>query len=466
MSHYFTRIVGPAALLAASACSDFLTGEKLSNDPNQPQVASRFLLLNGVQAAQFTNQTGSAARTFGIWTQQFSGTSRQYSSLEQYVMTPDDYSSTFNSTYAGGGLVDIRKMQADARSANDRIFLGVAQVWEALTIGTATMLFGDIPYREAVRDEIATPRFDPQAQVYADLQILLDSAIVNLQSNQGSGPQAYDLVYGASRANPASVARWVAAARTLKARYYMHMAERDPSNYARAIGQANLGIMNPADDFRTRHSSTPGEENLWFQFMFRERDDYIRAGANLVNLLKSRGDPRETEFFAPAEGGTVVGAAPGSNNTAASVLSATRGSASFRQPLITAEENILLRAEARYQTGDQVGALADLNTVRAFHGLAPVAAAGTALLTAIAEEMYIALFQSVEVMSLYRRVCYPNLAPVDGGNIIPRRLFYSSTELNANPNAPDVENLFNPNDRAGGTLFPGAACLGQVEGAP
>ena len=451
-------------LVAAAACNNFLTGDKLSGDPNQPQTANRYLLLNGVQVQQFTNLTGAAARAFGIFTQQFAGTDRQYASLEVYDFTGDDFTSTFNGSYASGGLVDIRKMEDDARAAGDKIFLGVAQVWEAIDIGNAATLYGDIPYREAAKTTIPNPHFDPQAQVYGDLQLLLDSAIANLNTNQGLGPQAYDLIYGAAGSSPASVQKWVAAAHTLKARYYMHLAEKDPSNYAKAIAQANLGITNPANDFRTYQSNTPGEENIWYQFTVRERDSYIRANALLVGLLKTRNDPRLREYFDTNGTGGVVGSATGAKDQLASTLSPTRADPAFRQPLITAAENILLRAEAEYQTGNAAAAVADLNAVRAFYSLPAITPTGTALLRAIVEEEYIALFQNIEVMALYSRTCYPNVTPADGSNNVPRRLFYGTDERNANPNTPANENLFNPTDKPGGTLNAGAACLGQVSG--
>ena len=463
MSHRLRRSAAIVPLLVAAACTNFLSGDKLSSDPNQPQTANRYLLLNGVQATQFTNLTGAAARAFGIFTQQFAGTDRQYALLEKYDFTSDDYTSTFNTSYANGGLVDIRKMEDDSRAAGDKVFLGIAQVWEAITIGNATTLFGDIPYREAAQATIANPHFDSQAQVYGDLQLLLDSAIANLSTNSGLGPQAYDLVYGATGANPASVQKWVAVAHTLKARFYMHLAEKDPSNYAKALVQANLGVSNPANDFTTYQSETAGEENVWYQFTVRERDSYIRASTTLVGLLNSRGDPRLDEYFAPTASGAVVGSAPGAKDQSASTLSADRSAKGFRQPLITADENLLLRAEAKYQTGD-LTAINDLNTERARHGLGAVVAVGPALLQEIAAEEYIALFQNIEVMALYSRTCYPNITPANGGNNVPRRLYYSTDERNANPNIPPVENLFGPSDKAGGTVTPAPACKGQIAG--
>lgn len=467
MSHKFKRSAAILTMLmAATACNSFLTGDKLSNDPNQPTKADPYLLLNGVQATQFTNLTGAASRAFGIFTQQFAGTDRQYGSLEVYNFSSDDYTSTFNSTYSSGGLLDINKIETSSAAAGDKVFLGIAQVWKAIDIGNAATLWGDIPYREAANAAIANPHFDPQAQVFGDMQIVLDSAIANLSTNSGLGPQAYDLIYGASGNNPASVQKWIAAAHTLKARYYMNLAEKDPSNYAKVIAQTNLGILNPANDFRTYQSTTPGEENLWWQFTVRDRDSYIRASSTLVDILKARNDPRLPDYFAPDGAGQFSGSAPGAQDQAASTLSAVRASPDYRQPLITAAENILMRAEAEYQTGATAAALLDLNTERGWYGLPAVAPTGAALLQAIVEEEYIALFQNIQVMSLYSRTCYPNITPADGGSNVPRRLYYGTDERNANPNTPAEPNLFNPNDKAGGTVTPAGSCKGQVNGAP
>ena len=455
-----------SVLIAATACNSFLTGDKLSNDPNQPTKADPYLLLNGVQVTQVTDLTGAASRAFGIFTQQFAGTDRQYGLLEVYNYTSDDYTSTFNSTYSSGGLIDINKIEASTAASGDKVFLGVAQVWKAIDIGNAATLWGDIPYREAANPAIANPHFDPQAQVYGDMQLVLDSAIANLATNQGLGPQAYDLIYGASGTNPASVQKWIAAAHTLKARYYMNLAEKDPTNYAKVIAQTNLGILNPANDFRTYQSATPGEENLWWQFTVRDRDTYIRASSTLVDILKARNDPRLPDYFAPDAAGKYTGSAPGAKEQSASTLSAVRAAPEFRQPLITAAENILMRAEAEYQTGAPAAALLDLNTERGWYGLAPDTLAGAPLLQAIVEEEYIALFQNIQVMSLYSRTCYPNITPADGGSNVPRRLYYGTDERNANPNTPPEPNRFNSNDKAGGTVTPAATCKGQVNGAP
>jgi len=428
-------------MIAVAGCrGDFLSGPKLTTDPNtQTEVRTPDQYFVAIQANQFFEQESGVARTVAIWHQQMAGVDRQYASLDVYNYSEDDYSGFFDGFYSGGGLIDIRKLQAKVTDQKDNIYLGIAKIIEAFDIGTAADIWGDIPYSEAVNPAIATPKLDKQLVVYAAIESLLDGAITNLASGQGAGPKGADLVYGGS------AAKWTGLAHTLKARYYMHQAEVDAANYAKALAEANLGISAAANDYSSYHSTTPTEWNMWYQFQ-QDRDSYMRDGAFLVNLLKSRNDPRISTYF---EGPSSVGSAPGESNTAASNLSAIRNAPAFRQPLITYAETQLIIAEASYQTGDQAGALVALNKERASQGLTvPLAGlVGPALLTEIMTEKYIALFQNIEVWSDYRRTCQPQLTPFPG-KTIPARFLYPFSERNTNPNipAPSAQPQRNQND--------------------
>ena len=222
-------LAGAASLaLTAAACTSFLTDTKASTDPNNPPKATRFQLLTGVQAAQFLAQEGNAPFIVCLWMQQCQGVGGRFVDQEsQYAVTNATTNPEFAGVYGTGGLLDIKAIEASADSAGDQQFKGVAEVWEALVIGTAADLWGDIPYREASAD-IDQPHYDPQLQVYDDVEAKLDQAITDLA---GSGPGAgtNDFVYGGD------VAKWTAAANTLKARYHLHMVEsRGNSEYQKA----------------------------------------------------------------------------------------------------------------------------------------------------------------------------------------------------------------------------------------
>ncbi|MEO7822311.1 MAG: SusD/RagB family nutrient-binding outer membrane lipoprotein [Gemmatimonadaceae bacterium] len=441
------RRLAVAALLpfVMAGCSNYLTGaDELTNDPNRPTQATLSQLIAAIQASTWTVQTGETPRAVSMWMQQMAGTDRQYQTLGTYSITESGFETPWVYIYGGGGLVDIRKLQAGATEINDKTYLGIAQVFEALQIGTAADLYGDIPYSEAVGD-VATPKLDQQLEVYAAIQTLLSSAITNLSSATGVGPGAADLVYGGSRA------KWIALAHTLKARFYMHTAEVDGTAYARALAEAAQGITSSANDYTSVHPGTPGEKNLWYQFIEEQRQGYITPGEYLVSLMDARDDPRLDEYFTTNASGNYAGAPPGAGTSNIySDLGPDRNDPAFSQPIVTYDENLLIRAEAAYQTNDQATALTQLNQAKANHGVAPVVLAGPALLQEIMLEKYIALFQSLEVWNDWKRTCIPDLTPALSAQIIPARLFYPTGERQTNTNIPEVsaQPLRNDNDPA------------------
>ena len=426
---------------SATACSDFLSGPKLDENPNlatEVRTADQYFV--GIQAATWAVQEGALARTAGIWTQQFAGVDRQYSSTDIYSVGEDDYSADWNFIFAQGGLIDIHKMRAAAVKVGDRQREGIAKIYEALQVGTAASIWGDIPYTEADNPDVQTPKLDKQLDVYALLQTLLSQAIADLESGEGDGPGSTDLVYGGDADS------WIAVAHTLKARFYMHTAEVNPGAYALANAEAKKGISSSAGDYLTYHSGLPTEWNIWSQFDFIDRDTYMRAGKALVDTLKARGDvrlndgcPSEENWCAPYYNGD-VGSAPGQNLSDAADLSDVRlfgptfENLDFRQPIITWAETQLIIAESAFRAGNTGEALTAINKVRVAAGNAPL---GSVTLAQIATEKWIADFQNIEAWNDYKRTCFPKLTPAPGKSAIPGRLVYAFSERNANPNIPE-----------------------------
>jgi starch-binding outer membrane protein, SusD/RagB family len=457
------------ALLAtvAVACTDYLSGPGLTISPNLPVTASKEQFFAAVAASQQTQEEGLLARLAAMFTQQMAGTGRQHATMQLYSITETDITSYMSRTYTGGGLVDVRQAQALAKTQGDSVFAGVAMVYEALMIGRAASIWGDIPYSEAVSD-IGTPKLDSQELVYAAVQAKLDTAISWIPKTGGPniGPGAVDLVYGGDRA------KWVAAANTLKARLYMHWVEAQLAGASsatlanvacggnclqKAVTAATAGIQSSANDFRMFHSGTSTEWNLWYQFLAVVRTGDVASSRTLVDTLKGRrttlGDQRLRAYYdsvlfqgtldfrgADRNGAATPGGSP------LSVLSAARLANSYRQPIITAAENFLWLAEAQARLGASGPALTALNQAKAasaaLNGVAvPAAAAGltgAALLNEIKMEEWISLFQNIEVWNAYKRNCTPKLTAAGTATDVPGRLVYGLAEHNANPNIPSL----------------------------
>ncbi len=363
-------------------------------------------------------------------------------------------------------------------------------------MGTAADIWGDIPYREAADSNIRTPNFDPQLQIYQDVLAQLDSAItVYLAAQPGgtnTGPprDGAEVIYaGLNAAQLAQV--YTEVAHSLKARFYMHLAEVDPTNYARALAEVPLGISSPANDMLWFHDQSPTGQSVWWQFQATRGD--IAPGAAIIEILKRRinagleDDARLNFYFLSGNGGTTPadffgfrpggaidlltasgvynGTAPGGNYAGFTFIDPFVFGApgDFRHPIITWTETQLIGAEAAFQTGGQGVAQPYLDAVRAtrvygsqsgqvvtFPPLAPV----PATLQNIMEEKYLSLFLNLEVWNDYKRTCLPALAPappggsnVPGTTPVPGRMPYGLTETNTNPNMPVVApNGRNPND--------------------
>jgi hypothetical protein len=441
-SSWSTNFASILLALGVAGCGDFLSGDDVSGNPNQPTAGTRDALFVAFQAGQFGFQEFGVAQIACEWTQACTGIQRFSNTRTQYNILDTDYNGDWAQVYGGGGLKEIREVQVSATADDEIVYRGIAKVWEAFVIGTAASIWGDIPYSQAGPDN-PTPVFDDQMAIYAALQTLLDGAIADLATGVvQTGVGGADLVYAGDPV------KWTEAAYTLKARFHMHTAELlGAPAYTAAIAAATLGISVPpagpglagANDFTTYHSATQGEQNGWWQFYnLSGFGQDVVAGQFLADLMVARSDPRLTEYFAPSDPGPFGGSAPDLTESAAgtSQLQGTRALPEFRQPLITWVENQLILAEANFVLSGAGAAQPFVDAVRASVGLpsTPVTSLNT-----IMEEKYIALFQNIEVFNDYKRTCYPTITPFPNpvyAGLVPGRLLYAQSETNVNPNAP------------------------------
>ena len=438
-------LVGATALLAACNSDSFLTGGELNHDPNRPTQATSAQLFVGVQSNLWAELQSDPARVTGMWAQQFIGANNQYVAIYNYGVSEQVTNGFHAGLYTGGGLVDLRRLEAQTSAAHDSVFHGIALVSEALLMGTAADLFGDLTYSHALTGE-QNPPLDPQLVVYDSVQAILSRAIVELGATgpTNAGPASADFAYGG---DPAA---WTRLAHTLKARFLMHTAEVRPTVYAEVVAEAAKGIQSASENFNAVFSGNAGEQNFWYQFDVVQRAGYLAPNPQFVTLLQSRSDPRLATYFnADVSDLNDALVAPGGN-----------------QPLVTANENLLTWAEAAQRLGNEAAARTRLNQARVLAGLSaePDTLTGQSLLAEILTEAYIADFMSIEAWNLYKRTCTPNLAPAVAAAKIPARFPYDASERNTNSSIPALSQqpVRNANDPANTQSdATGAKCLGQ-----
>jgi len=434
-----------AAIVLATACSDYLTGGELSTDPNRPTTATTAQLFVGVQAGTWALLQSDMVRVTNMWAQQLLGTNLQYVDIYNYGVSEDVTNGFQAGLYTGGGLVDIRKVESQALASNDTLFHGIALVMEALIMGTGADLFGNLTYTQALTG-VQNPSLTPQMAIYDSVQTLLSRAIVEMKDTGPTnvGPASSDLSYGGDPV------LWTKLAHTLKARFLMHTAQLRPNVYPQIVAEASQGISSTSENFNAVFSGNANEQNFWYQFAIVQRPGYIAPNPQFVALLQQRNDPRLHTYF----------------NADLTDLNPALLASNATQPLVTVNEDLLLWAEAAQRTGDNATALAKLNAARALVGLPaePSSLTGQPLLAEILIEEYIADFQNIEAWTLYKRTCTPNLVPVIAGDIVPARFLYDASERNTNTNIPPPTQQppRNPNNPANATSnATGSRCLGQ-----
>jgi starch-binding outer membrane protein, SusD/RagB family len=450
MNPYIRSALACAVVLAAG-CSDYLGCAECVTSPTSPTQATSTQRLVATQAKLWQLVNGDLARETSMFMQQMAGVGNQYQVIDKYSLDASG-GGDFTTPYGGGGLIDLKRVEADARASGDKTTLGIALVLKAWLISVSADVWGDAPYTQAAQPDLfPTPAYDPQQVVYDSLQNALSDAITNLDAAVGSGPSGADLVYKGDHA------KWSALAHTLKARLYLHVAERDATAYSKALAEANLGISSNAGDYVTVQTSTAGEQNDWYQFqVVGQRTSYMRAGAFGVNLLTNSNDPRLTELYQKATGAaTIVGGTPGQSLTSAmGNVSAKRLTDSYGQPLVTYNEVLLIKAEALFHAGNLQAALDTLNKERAAWAIAtswhsaitltPVV--GPVTLAQVMNEKYVVLFQNIEAWNDYKRTCLPQLTPGNGAVAIPGRLLYPTSERQTNAANVPADPVRNWND--------------------
>jgi len=454
MNRYKKAGVLLSLALIGAGCSDFLSGPGLTENPNNATQGTAIQQLIAVQANMFTRMEGQLARSAGIFTQQIIGSNNQQLTWgTQYGASESDIPAHQSAFYTGAGLLGLRNIQAAAAAANDPLLGGIAKIWEGFAFGTATSVWGDLPYSQALDPNILTPKLDPQQTIYAEVQKRLDEGIVLLRTAPTTGncnPQGGDLIYCATAVTAATeINRWIAAAYTLKARFYLHLVERQGNAaYTLALAAAQTGIAEAPTttvqaqngqapgDFRSFHGTTLDQDgNIWAEFL-NSRQDLV-AGDALVSILKARADPRLQAYFNANASGNFVGSnqnnVPVGTGGPSVINTSVRRVFSFRQPYVTWAENQLIMAEAKFQLGDVPGATVNVNNVRVAVGMPALA---VVTFNDVMLEKYIAMFQNIDVWSDFKRTCIPLVTPFGSAPEVPGRLPYSVTERTANPNIP------------------------------
>ncbi|MBS1543706.1 MAG: SusD/RagB family nutrient-binding outer membrane lipoprotein [Bacteroidetes bacterium] len=455
------------ASLIAYACKDLFDAQLIKQNPNAASNATIDVLLSGTLTGLGVIIENTDTRIGMMWSGQLTGLNRQHLSYARYIVSPQDFD--WGNEYPVAS--QARLIQQKSSLVNNKQMQGVGQVIEAIIIGKVAALYGDIPYSQAFEPDLfATPQFDKQSSVYKKIHGILDEAIRNLSSKEGSPASGKDFIY------QNNFKKWKAAAYSLKARLYMHTGD-----YSNAIEKALHGIESPDYDFLIPHGFSPGyDRNLNYNFFAKNwiGDTGCSPPAFLPGFMMGHSNSKtdETALFQHyfMDQAYTEGLDPNAEDGFFAI--------NAPYPVVTFFETQLILAESYARLNDIPNAVAHLNQVRRvlstgqIYGLLiqnyyqtmglkydpytendflPGALANptstgrnqqNGLLYEIITQKYILSYGQIEAYNDIRRweiavpfvqlPISPIIATPTGR--IPDRFVYPQSEINTNPNVPKV----------------------------
>jgi hypothetical protein len=448
-------------LFISLGCEKLVEG--INDNPNEissDSFEAGVLLLKGIELANVSVQAGHETRIGGMWCGQTKGLVLLYKSLAEYNISAEETNGIWQNAYQGVVKQARLLRQQTATNPKAKQYSGITKVLEANALGTLASLFGDIPYTEISNEAVADPKFDSQKFVFAQLQILLDGAIADLNAAPNSAiPE--DLMFAGN------TIKWIKVARTLKARLYLYTGE-----YEKAYQEALVGVLTPLDALVfTPPAIGNGSQNLNYK-MINQRGGYWGfTGSYLDVLLGTKRNNSKTQENARLAYYRFDGASATNN----------KGIAAINTPmtLIGYEENTLILAESAVRTGKIAIGLTQLNNLRAYlaggkafiklnagdalkydpYVLADFEKNGIenkeglvterALLREIIEERYVSGFTGLLGFDDLRRLGSKEkdiavLPPFNSPTIsqYPQRFIVAQSELSANEKAPKDAGIF------------------------
>ena len=282
---YFSLLI--IAVFLIPSCSDE-TFEELNTDPTQLSDVEMSLILPEILSQVAYNKGANAARVAGIVMQQFEGFDAQQVQYTQYILGSDAFNNYWRFGLYTGPLRSAQVLidKADAEGGAT-FYSGVAKLLMANEYGIATSYFGNIPFTDALKGtEVLKPSYDAQETVYQGVQSLLDAAIVDLTAGEGYG--GGDLIYAGDADS------WIKVAHALKARFQMHLTNRDGGNASKALSElgASFTSLDDQPNFTFGTSETANYSLAKFGI---ERSNTLIISNTFADMMTD--DPRQAIYM-------------------------------------------------------------------------------------------------------------------------------------------------------------------------
>lgn len=442
-----------ASLILLSGCKKFID---VNNDPNSLLDVQEGLILSPVELNLASNiAAGNVSIIVNHWMQNVA-LNQPVPNSGTYLQNHVDFDGDWSNVYVTG-LNNLDILNKKAVANGNLNYAGIAKILTAYYLCVATDLWGDIPYSQAFKgSDNFTPAYDKQEDIYKNLQLLLDSAITDIDAANGKSVGSDDYFYNGD------MNKWKKLAYTLKARYYIHLTKAPGYTAATQAGLALAALQNGMesndDDLAFNYPGDAGEQNpIYVNFL---PVSTLVLSAHLVDGFKNRNDPRLTKVIGKSVSGMYNGRPIGSmdlgNLDDYSLPGPFYGDPASSVYIVTYSEALFIKAEATLITKDAAAAQPIYQeAIRSNMAKLVVSSSaqdqyianrgtltGATALNLIMDEKSVTDFLSLENFNDWRRTGFPVLTKVPNAlSDIPRRVIYPESEIIANPQPEQTAKL-------------------------
>lgn len=286
-------------VITFTSCSDWLD---INTDPNRATKVDPDVLFGYATTSWSAGRTGGDQYIPLVFAGQTLSTAGNFGwgNDDVYDISPYSTGNTWKLYFATAGTNIKSAIDLAEKSTPKQPWIAAqGKIVLSMLMYEATMLFGDIPYSEAWKDDIEYPKFDSQKDILDKLISLLDEALIDAKTPAADGLRSistYDLYF------KGDMTKWIKLANSMKMRIAMTMVDADPTKGALIANliSANEMLSSDVDNMQFPFFNIPGQENPKFGILKKYaggQNLFFFANENVVNVLKPTNDPRLTKYF-------------------------------------------------------------------------------------------------------------------------------------------------------------------------
>lgn len=289
-------------LLTLGSCKDF---EEINVNPNNPDVVPPEMLLPPIISGAVSTMTASGGSRAGQFVQHIAylgGTSEEDG---RYNLTGASFREEWNG--AMRLIKDVNQLRLLAQQNQLPHYEAVALICKVYILSIMSDAYGDIPYNEAGKGDVAGmefPHYQSQQEVYELMLNDLEQANQLLKNTDPSLTIKRDILYNGN------TGAWRKFANSLRLRILMRESEKlDVAAAVSAIfnNPAEYPVFETVDDQATLVYNNNADLYRWFILnppadgSGVNFDGNDRVSENMVAMLKAVDDPRLKIYVAPTK---------------------------------------------------------------------------------------------------------------------------------------------------------------------